>query len=220
MSAGDTPDDKDAVARAELIMRLRGQNVASARVLSALERTPRSLFLDAPHKSLAYLDRAAPIDCGQTISQPTIVAMMTEALDVADDHRVLEIGTGSGYQAAVLSRLAGEVYSIERHPRLATTAEERLRVLGLSNVHVRVGDGNAGWPEAAPFDRIIVTAASEAVPQALVEQLSPEGVLVAPVGPEYGPQTLMRCTLENGELVGEELGAVAFVPMRSGVGRL
>lgn len=220
MSAeGPGESERESVARAELILRLRSQNAAGPRVLSALERTPRSLFLDAPHRALAYHDRPAPIDCGQTISQPTVVAMMTEALSVEPHHRVLEIGTGSGYQAAVLALLAGKVFTVERHPRLASVAAERLAHLGL-DVAVRTGDGSEGWPEEAPFDRIIITAAGEAVPEALVRQLAPDGVLVAPIGPEHGPQQLLRCTVTDGELLGEDLGAVSFVPMRRGVGRL
>lgn len=213
---GDSETER--IARAELIMRLRRRNVAGTRVLSALERTPRALFLDAPHKGLAYADRPAPIDCGQTISQPTIVATMTEALMLEAHHRVLEIGTGSGYQCAILAQLVSAVYSIERHPRLLAAARERLAVLGFDNVFLRVDDGHKGWPEEAPFDRILLTAAAEAVPQALVDQLAVDGVLVAPVGTEGSVQDLLRCRKTPNGLEGEHLADVAFVPMRPGVG--
>lgn len=209
-------DDAETVAKAELILRLRARNVAGPAVLSALERTPRALFLDAPHRGLAYADRPAPIDCGQTISQPTVVAMMTEALALEPHHKVLEIGTGSGYQTAVLAVLAGEVYSVERHARLSAAAAERLKVLGRA-AQLRVADGHKGWAEAAPFHRIILTAATEAIPRALLKQMAPNGILVAPVGVEGGVQELLRCTVEDGALVGESIAPVSFVPMRPGI---
>jgi len=209
-------DDAEQVARAELAMHLRRQNVAGRAVLAALESVPRSLFLEARHKSLAYADRAAPIECGQTISQPSVVAMMTEALGLAPHMRVLEIGTGSGYQSAILARLAAEVVSVERYPFLSELAAERLRVLKIGNVALHVGDGHEGWPEDAPYDRIIVTAAVEAVPAPLVEQLGEGGVMVVPVGPRDGYQELMRCTLQDGQLEGERLADVRFVPLLPG----
>jgi len=214
-------EEEEAVARAELVMHLRRQNVAGRTTLAALESVPRSLFLDAAHKSLAYADRAAPIDCGQTISQPTIVAMMSEALALGPGMRVLEVGTGSGYQTAILARLAGEVVSLERYQHLSDLAAERLKVLKIDNVTLHVADGNDGWPEGAPYDRIIVTAAAPAVPAALVDQLAPDGILVAPVGPEGGVQELMRCRREaDGGLVGEPIANVRFVPMMKGVAHI
>jgi len=210
-------EDDDAVARAELAMHLRRMNVAGRATLAAVESVPRSLFLDAAHRSLAYADRAAPIECGQTISQPTIVAMMTEALAIEPHMRVLEIGTGSGYQAAILARLAAHVTTVERYARLSRLAAERLATLGIDNVELHVGDGNEGWPPGAPHDRIIMTAAAPAVPAPLVDQLAPDGILVAPIGPEGGVQELMRCTLRDGRLVGERITDVRFVPMLSGV---
>ncbi|MEO1102486.1 MAG: protein-L-isoaspartate(D-aspartate) O-methyltransferase [Pseudomonadota bacterium] len=216
-------EDEEAIKRAELVMHLRRQNVAGRAVLAALESVPRSLFLDAAHKSLAYADRAAPIDCGQTISQPTVVAMMTEALTLGPQMRVLEIGTGSGYQTAILARLAGHVVSIERYARLADLAAQRLAALRIENVTLHVADGAEGWSADAPYDRIILTAATPAVPAALVEQLADDGILVAPVGPQGGVQELMRCQkgdgeeAAEGELVGESLCEVRFVPMLPGV---
>lgn len=210
-------EDADAVARAELAMHLRRRNVASRATLAALESVPRSLFLSARDKRLAYADRAAPIECGQTISQPTVVAMMTDALAPTPACRVLEIGTGSGYQTAILARLAGHVWSVERYRLLSDLAAERLAVLRLSNVSLKVADGREGWPEAAPFDRILLTAATPAVPEALVAQLADDGVLVAPVGEDGGVQELLRCRKGPGGLEGEHLAHVRFVPLVPGV---
>lgn len=215
MSAGEE-GDAEAVARASLAMHLRRSNVASRAVLAALESVPRSLFLGASHKRLAYEDRAAPIECGQTISQPTVVAMMTEALALEPRHRVLEIGTGSGYQTAILSKLAARVYSVERYRRLSDLAAERLGVLGVDNVDLLVADGCEGWPQHAPYDRILVTAAAAAIPEDLVTQLAPEGVLVAPVGPDGGAQHLMRCEMAADGLVGRSIADVRFVPLVKG----
>lgn len=214
---GEGEGDLEAVARAELLMHLRRQNVAGLAVLAALESVPRSLFLDAAHKGLAYQDRAVPIDCGQTISQPTVVAMMTEALSLTPDMRVLEIGTGSGYHTAILARLAKSVVSVERYRRLSSLAAERLKVLRLNNVALQVADGHAGWEAAAPYDRIILTAAAPAVPSPLLRQLSPDGVLIAPVGPEDTVQELMKCRFGEEGLQGERLADVRFVPLVPGV---
>ncbi|WP_226581280.1 protein-L-isoaspartate(D-aspartate) O-methyltransferase [Acuticoccus sediminis] len=215
-----TPEE-EAIARAELAMNLRRQNVAGHKVLAALESVPRSLFLSAEHKALAYADRAAPIECGQTVSQPAVVAQMTEALELGPNDRVLEIGTGSGYQTAILARLAGHVYSVERYRLLSDLARERLSVLKLDNVDLLVGDGHEGWAEHAPYDRIIVTAAAAAVPEALVEQLVPEGILVAPVGAEGMVQELLKCRKAGEGLVGEHIADVRFVPLVPGIaGRL
>jgi protein-L-isoaspartate(D-aspartate) O-methyltransferase len=209
--------DAEAVARAELAMHLRRQNVASRATLAALESVPRSLFLSARDKRLAYADRAAPIECGQTISQPTVVAMMTDALALTPDCRVLEIGTGSGYQTAILARRAGHVFSIERYRLLSDLAGERLKVLRIDNVTLSVGDGHEGWPERGPYDRIILTAAAPAVPEALLGQLKDEGILVAPVGQEGSTQELLRCRKTDDGLTGERIADVRFVPMVPGV---
>jgi protein-L-isoaspartate(D-aspartate) O-methyltransferase len=164
--------------------------VKDERVLSAVRNVPRHAFVpDAPLR-FAYADQPLPIGHGQTISQPTVVAMMTEALQLRGGERVLEIGTGSGYQAAILGRLAREVYTIEIVPELGEEARQRLERLGFGNVQVRIGDGYAGWPERAPFDRIILTAAPPEVPRALLDQLADGGILVAPVGREGEIQTL------------------------------
>ncbi|GAB5376949.1 MAG: protein-L-isoaspartate(D-aspartate) O-methyltransferase [Acuticoccus sp.] len=217
----DDEEGEEAIARAELVMHLRRQNVAGRATLAALESVPRSLFLNAGDKQLAYTDRAAPIDCGQTISQPTVVAMMTEALSLGPAMRVLEVGTGSGYQSAILARLSRSVISLERYQKLRDLAAERLRVLRIDNVDLRLGDGHEGAPDDAPFDRIILTATAPAVPAALVRQLAPDGVLVAPVGEAGAVQELLRCTRdEGGGLVGEKIADVRFVPMLSGVSRI
>lgn len=186
-------------------------------VIQALRAVPRHLF--APGLSLpeAYADHAMPIGRGQTISQPAIVARMTEALELGGHERVLEIGTGSGYQAAVLSLLAREIFTVERIAELADDARARLAGLGYANVRVRTGDGYEGWPEEAPFDRIVITAAPDAIPPALLDQLGPGGILVAPVG-EQGPfgQRLVRLRRRNGTLESDDLGGVAFVEMVPG----
>lgn len=211
------PTEADRIALAELILQLRSNGVRDRRVLGAIESIPRRLFLAARHQSLAYADRAMPIDCGQTISQPTMVAMMTEALEIEPHHRVLEVGTGSGYQAAVLARLASEVYTIERYRSLMRYAEDRFKALKLDNVRTRIGDGFEGWPEMSPFDRIIVTAAAETIPEALTDQLGEGGVLVIPVGPPGAVQDLMKVTRLEGQLVESFICAVRFVPMIHGV---
>ncbi|MEM9224072.1 MAG: protein-L-isoaspartate(D-aspartate) O-methyltransferase [Pseudomonadota bacterium] len=211
---------EEAVQRAELVMHLRRQNVAGRTVLAALESVPRSLFLDVAHQSLAYADRAAPIECGQTISQPTVVAMMTEALNLDANCKVLEIGTGSGYQTAILGKLAGAVFSVERFRTLADLAADRLAALRVHNVTIIVADGHDGWPAEAPYDRIMVTAAAQAIPESLVDQLADDGVLVAPVGAPNETQELMRCRKGEDGLVGEHLCDVRFVPMVEGVAKV
>jgi protein-L-isoaspartate(D-aspartate) O-methyltransferase len=185
-----------------------------ARVMDALRRVPRHLFMPGASIAAAYRDQPYPIGYGQTISQPTVVALMTHALRLTGNERVLEIGTGSGYQAAVLGVLARDVYSIEIVEPLGTQAAQRLAELGYKNVHVRVGDGYKGWPERAPFDRIILTAAPPQMPRALIEQLSQGGIIVAPVGEHE--QTLVRWRKVGDELDKEELGSVRFVPMVPG----
>lgn len=192
--------------------------VRDARVLAAMRAVPRHLFVPEEALGEAHEDHPIPIGHGQTISQPYIVAVMTELLALTPRARVLEIGTGSGYQAAVLSRLAAEVFSVERAPRLAEEALRRLAEDGCLNVRVRVGDGYEGWPEHAPYDAILVTAAPPSVPARLVEQLRPGGRLVAPVGPSCGVQPLTLVTKRpDGGVDEERVMGSCFVPMLPGV---
>jgi protein-L-isoaspartate(D-aspartate) O-methyltransferase len=204
-----------------LVMELRGQGITDQRVLSAIERTPRELFVDEPFSATAYENIALPIACGQTISQPYIVAYMTDALEIEARHRVLEIGTGSGYQAAVLAPLCRMVYTVERHRPLLKTAEARFRTLNLHNIVVRHGDGSTGWPEQAPFDRILITAAVSEIPPRVIAQLKPSGILVAPLsGPddfERISQHLVKIIRNDSGIARQELIPVAFVPMLPGL---
>src|SRR5215469_14339588 len=204
-----------------LVMELRGQGITDHRVLSAIERTPRELFVDEPFQTTAYENIALPIACGQTISQPYIVAYMTESLELDARHRVLEIGTGSGYQAAVLAPLCRMVYTVERHRPLLKVAEGRFRTLNLHNIVVRHGDGSAGWAEQAPFDRILITAAVSEIPPALLGQLKPSGILVAPLsGPdafERISQHLVKIMGTDGGVARQDLIPVTFVPLLPGL---
>lgn len=201
---------------ARLVMELRRNGVRDRQVLEAIEHTPREAFMTRAFRHRAYEDSALPIASGQTISQPTVVGWMTQALELSSRLRVLEIGTGSGYQAAILSRLCRMVYSIERHKSLLAHAESVFRTLNLENIHTRCGDGSKGWPEAAPFDRIIVTAAAESVPPALTDQLIPGGILVIPVGSQSEGQSLLRIRKqEDGSLEEHTLMGVRFVPLVS-----
>jgi protein-L-isoaspartate(D-aspartate) O-methyltransferase len=203
----------------QFMLTLRRRGIGDAAVLRAMDEVPREYFVEGQFLDAAYADRALPIACGQTISQPYVVAYMTEQLGVRADHRVLEIGTGSGYQAAVLSRLAQQVVTIERYRTLADAARARLDTLGYKNVEVRLGDGLAGALDRAPFDRIIVTAATETVPPALTEQLAPDGVMVLPLGPHASPQNVVRLTKSKNGIRQEELIAVRFVPLLPGQAR-
>ncbi len=214
------PEDETPQARmARLILSLRTQGVTDPKVLKAIEATPRELFTPELFKERAFEDSALPIACGQTISQPFIVGLMTQALKIEKRSRVLEIGAGSGYQTTVLSKLARLVYTVERYRTLLREAEARFKALGLTNVITRFGDGGEGWPEQAPFDRIMVTAAAPGEPTALLQQLKPGGILVAPIG--KGPvQTLRRYTGDgkSGFTV-EDLCDVRFVPLLEGVAK-
>jgi protein-L-isoaspartate(D-aspartate) O-methyltransferase len=197
--------------------RLRLEEVSDPAVLRAMEAVPREEFVPGHLRGAAYDDCALPIACGQTISQPAVVAYMTEQLCLAPGDRVLEVGTGSGYQAAILAEIVRDVYTIERIPELARTAAERLDRLGYANVHVREGDGAQGWPEAAPYDAIMVTAAAEEIPPSLVAQLDVGGRLIMPVGGSYETQVLLlleRKTPE--EISSRRLWAVRFVPLLTG----
>ena len=176
----------------QFVFTLRSRGVTNAEVLKAMEQTPRSEFLEGIFRERAYEDTPLPIACGQTISQPTVVGLMTQALDVTRRSKVLEIGTGSGYQAAILARLARRVYTVERHRRLARRARELFQKLGLHNITVIHGDGSLGLPEQAPFDRILLTAAAEDPPQPLIDQLRDGGIMVLPVGQSNAVQTLIR----------------------------
>jgi protein-L-isoaspartate(D-aspartate) O-methyltransferase len=210
-------DAEDAERRAELLLALRQRGIRDLALLRAIESVPREAFLPPSLAEHAYADQALPIDCGQTISQPSLVALMTEQLQVTDRSKVLEIGTGSGYQTAILARLARRVYSIDRYRTLVATAEKRLAELGISNVTCMVGDGSKGWPAQAPFDRIMVTAAAPAVPDALVDQLRDDGgIMVMPVGGETGVQRLLRLEKNEGSVTTSDLGAVRFVPLVAG----
>jgi protein-L-isoaspartate(D-aspartate) O-methyltransferase len=211
---------ENGIARMEFLLMLRRRGIGDAGVLRAMEEVPRARFIEAEYGEDAYADQALPIACGQTISQPYVVAYMTELLAVRPEHRVLEIGTGSGYQAAVLSRLAREVVSIERYRTLAEEARARFASLGYENIEVVVGDGLAGLPERAPFDRIIVTAATQTVPTALADQLSDDGgVMVLPLGPHDGPQRIVKLTKTQTGLEREDLIRVRFVPLLPGQAR-
>ena len=188
------------------------RGLSDARVLDAMRKVPRERFVPAALALRAYDDTPLPIGDGQTISQPYVVAHMTEALRVAPGHRVLEIGTGSGYQAAILGELAREVYTIEIVSPLARRAREVLHALGYSHVQVREGDGYAGWPAHAPFDRIVVTAAVEDIPQPLLDQLAPNGVLVAPVGPQEAVQRITIVEKTGRGMIERRTIPVRFVP--------
>lgn len=192
---------------------LRGRGISDERVLEAMTEVPRQAFVPPDQQAAAHADTALPIGFGQTISQPYVVAFMTQALRLQPTDVVLEIGTGSGYQAAILSRLAREVYTIELVPELAARASQALEAQGYRNVHVRTGDGYQGWPEHAPFTKIMVTAAPEAVPPALVDQLAVGGIMVLPVGPSGGDQELRILTRTDSGVVSERSLPVRFVPM-------
>ncbi len=211
----------------QLIRELRRQGIKDERVLAAIENTQREVFVDAPFADSAYHNSALPIACGQTISQPFVVAYMTAQLEIGENMRVLEIGTGSGYQAAVLSPLCRRVYTIERHRPLLDQAKERFAALRLENVVTKHGDGFAGWPEQAPFDRILLSCAVQQVPQALVDQLKLGGILIAPVGTvpksdgfgilESISQRLTKMIRNETGVTEEVLIPVVFVPMVSGL---
>lgn len=205
------------VAHADDVGPIGGYEGMSPEVLSVLATVPRHRFVPEDQRDAAYDDRPLPIGWGQTISQPFIVALMTELLDLNGDETVLEVGTGSGYQAAVLGPLARRVYSIEIVPALAETAARRLADLGYENVSVRQGDGYYGWPGAGPFDAIVVTAATPHVPPPLIDQLAPGGVMVLPVGPPFFVQQLVLVTRdETGVLRMRHLLPVQFVPLTRG----
>ena len=202
----------------QLLMELRRAGVTDARVLTAFERTPRDAFVEPAFADRAFADSALPILCGQTISQPSVVGIMTQALDVTPRCKVLEVGAGSGYQAVVLAHLARRVYAIERFRELTLAARNRITTLDLGNVTLKTGDGTRGWPEQAPFDRIIISAAAEDAPSTLLEQLRPGGIMVLPVGQSDEVQQLIRIhKAEDGRLDYRELSEVLFVPLVAGL---
>jgi protein-L-isoaspartate(D-aspartate) O-methyltransferase len=210
------PWDEQAEDHMEFLLTLRRRGIGDQAVLRAMDEVPRGQFVEPEFADRAYADHALPIECGQTISQPYVVAYMTEQLALRPHHRVLEVGTGSGYQAAVLSRLAREVVSIERYRTLAEQARARLAALGYDNVEVVTGDGFAGVPGKAPYDRIIVTAAAEHVPQTLLDQLGDDGVMILPLGPHGGSQHIIKLTKSTTGIARENLIAVRFVPLLPG----
>jgi protein-L-isoaspartate(D-aspartate) O-methyltransferase len=198
---------------------LRRRGISDQAVLRAMEAIPREAFVQVTDRADAYRDSALAIACGQTISQPFVVAYMTEQLQLQKQHRVLEIGTGSGYQAAILSRLCRQVLTIERYRTLADSARARLAKLGCDNVEVMLGDGFDVPPGVGDFDRIIVTAAMEQIPESLAERLEPGGILIAPVGPRHGVQTLVRVTRTDAGFERKGLVDVRFVPALPGIAR-
>jgi len=208
-------DDQMAAQRDRMVsVHLEQRGIRDPAVLRAMRRTPRHLFVPEASRQRAYEDNPLPIGHGATISQPYIVALMTELLQAGPRHKVLEIGTGSGYQAAVLAQLAAHVYSIELVPELARLASGTLQLLGYANVTVRQGDGYQGWPQQAPFDRIILTAAPPQIPTRLIEQLARGGRLVAPVGGASDQELILLEKLADGATRTTQAGAVIFVPMR------
>ncbi len=212
-------ENADSVGRMEFLLTLRRRGIADAAVLRALDEVPREEFVTPRYSDVAYSDQALPIECGQTISQPYVVAYMTEQLQVGPEHHVLEIGTGSGYQAAVLSRLARDVITVERYRTLADAARRRFENLGYRNITVVLGDGLAGVPQYAPYDRILVTAAAETIPQPLVDELAEGGTLVLPLGPHDDAQRVVKLRKTPDGIERDELIWVRFVPLLPGQAR-
>jgi protein-L-isoaspartate(D-aspartate) O-methyltransferase len=204
----DFKELRELMVKTQLIPR----GIRDERLLSAMKRVPRHLFVDEHIQHKAYDDMALSIGEGQTISQPYMVAIMTELLELKGDEKVLEIGSGSGYQAAILGELSKEVYTVERIAVLAEKAENKFRSLGYKNIHVKVGDGTMGWPEQAPFDRIILTAGTPRIPEPLIKQLSDESILVAPVGDRFSQQ-LLRITKSKGKISEQYHTPCVFVPL-------
>lgn len=208
-----SPEDK-----MRLIFSIRQKGVTDARIISAIERIPREKFVDTEFLDRAYDDTALPIANGQTISQPSVVGLMTDALRPTQRCKVLEIGAGSGYQAAILSQLCRRVYTVERHAALVTQAQARFDELGLSNVTAVLGDGTRGWPEQAPFDRILITAAADDPPRPLLEQLKVGGIMVLPVGQNDSVQQIVVVEkLQEDKFEYKSLSTVRFVPLVEGV---
>ena len=204
----DLQELRELMVETQLIPR----GIKDKRVLDAMKKVPRHLFVSEPMQYRAYDDMALSIGEGQTISQPYMVAAMTELLDLKGDEKVLEIGTGSGYQAAILAELSKEVYTVERVPVLSGQAEARFHTFGYKNIHVKVGDGTSGWPEEAPFDRIIITAGTPRIPEPLMDQLSDEGIIIAPVGDRFSQQIIK--IIKSGNKLSESFHTpCVFVPL-------
>ncbi len=210
------PSKNKNMDRMEFLLTLRRRGITDGAVLRAMDEVPREMFVSDDTRQHAYQDHALPIACGQTISQPYVVAYMTELLELQSHHRVLEIGTGSGYQAAVLSRIAAHVVSIERYRTLAGTARRTFDRIGYTNIDVIPGDGFEGAPNLPPFDRIIVTAAAETIPDLLIGQLVDDGIMVLPVGPHDAAQQIVRLRKTPEGIEREDLIAVRFVPLVPG----
>ncbi len=208
-----------AETKMQFLYALRSHGVTDGRVLSAMESIDRGLFIRGLFANRAYEDMPLPIACGQTISQPSVVGLMTQALEVGERDKVLEVGTGSGYQAAILSRLARRVYTVDRHRRLVREARAVFEALDLTNITAITGDGSRGLPAQAPFDRILVTAAAEDPPGPLLAQLKIGGIMVVPVGQSDAVQTLIRVRRHDGGFEYDELRPVRFVPLLEGLGR-
>lgn len=210
------PDNgEEGIAR--LILEVRQAGVTDSRVLDAMESVPRHLFVPKTFRAKTYDDVALPIGRHQTVSQPSVVGRMTQAMGLGDRMKVLEVGTGSGYQAAILARLCRRLYTVERHPPLLEEAESRFHELRLTNVTSILGDGSRGWPEQAPFDRIMLTAAALDIPAQLVDQLAPGGIMILPVGLDDEDQRLIRLVKSHDGAETEDLGSVRFVPLLPGV---
>lgn len=216
-------DDRSSEARegiARLALALRRQGITDRRVLNAIERVPRDLFVPDEYKTHAFDDTPLPIGCDQTISQPFIVAYMLQEAQLSDRHKVLEVGTGSGYQAAVLAQLCRRVYTIERHKKLLDQAVKRFESLNILNISTRLGDGRLGWPEQGEFDRILVTAGGSEVPEALLKQLKKDGILLMPLTKSPDFQSLVRIhRFEEGTFETEDLLSVRFVPLEHGLAK-
>jgi protein-L-isoaspartate(D-aspartate) O-methyltransferase len=210
-------DEEVRVHAAALILKLRGLGVTDRAVLNAIESVPRTLFVPPEWRERAYSDRPIPIACGQTVTAPVVVGIMTAALDVSDRHSVLEVGTGSGYQSAVLARLARRVTTVERFRTLVRAAERRWLALGIRNISAMVADGALGWTRQAPFDRILVSAAFPTPPVKLIIQLTDSGILVAPIGPGEGPQRLTLFQRIGQHVDTRDIGEARFLPVVSGV---
>lgn len=209
----------DANTLMQFLFALRSKGVTDARVLTAMEKIDRAVFIKGLFAARAYEDMPLPIACGQTISQPSVVGLMTQALKVGPRDTVLEVGTGSGYQAAVLSQIARRVYTVDRHKRLVAEARDAFDTLGLTNITAFTADGSFGLPDQAPFDRILVTAAAEDPPGPLLAQLKMGGTMVLPVGQSDAVQSLIRVTRHEGGFDYDELRPVRFVPLIEGLGR-
>lgn len=212
-------EGSDAERQMAFVFALRQRGVRDKRVLEAMEKVDRGAFVKGVFHERSYEDMPLPIACGQTISQPSVVGLMTQALDVQPRHKVLEVGTGSGYQAAVLSHLARRVYTLDRHKRLVAEAQDVFDRLGLANITALAGDGSRGYPEQAPFDRILVTAAAEDPPGPLLAQLKVGGIMVLPVGQSDAVQTLVKVTRTGDGFDYEDLCQVRFVPLVEGMGK-